>query len=72
MRIALGLQALIEQEEPRALCVQCMAHFPNLGLQNMSEEVEMCRDLLGVIYQPVMFVTGSPKRLDIDIDIASR
>lgn len=43
----------------------CLAHVLNLVLQDISEKVEMCRDILGIISELINFVTCSPKSLDL-------
>ncbi|XP_064468707.1 zinc finger MYM-type protein 1-like [Ornithodoros turicata] len=58
-----GLQALIQQEEPRALYVHCIAHVINLVLQDMGQRVSVCRDFLSMITELIGFVSSSPKRL---------
>lgn len=58
-----GLQALIREEEPRAIYVHCLAHVLNLVLNDVMQTVDRCRDILSVITELISFVTGSPKRL---------
>uniref|UniRef100_A0A147BCI9 Putative tick transposon n=1 Tax=Ixodes ricinus TaxID=34613 RepID=A0A147BCI9_IXORI len=58
-----GVQALMQEEEPRALYVHCLAHVLNLVLQDVSQKVDMCRDLLYFVTELINFVTCSPKRV---------
>lgn len=58
-----GLQALVQEEEPRALYVHCMAHVLNLVMQDLSRKVNMCRDFLSMVTELISFVTSSPKRV---------
>ncbi|XP_077531307.1 zinc finger MYM-type protein 1-like [Haemaphysalis longicornis] len=58
-----GLQALIREEEPRAIYVHCLAHVLNLVLNDVMQTVDRCRDILSVITELISFVTGSPKCL---------
>ena len=44
-----GLQALILQEEPRALYIHCLAHTLNLAVQDTVQDITICRNFLSFI-----------------------
>ncbi|XP_015270585.1 PREDICTED: zinc finger MYM-type protein 1-like [Gekko japonicus] len=57
------VQALVKAEEPRALYVHCFANVVNLVVQDMSENVTMCRSFLSELSDMITFVKTSPKCL---------
>lgn len=58
-----GLQALLLQEEPRAVFVHCLAHTLNLGVQDIAHNIMSCRNFLSYIADLITFVRKSAKRL---------
>lgn len=58
-----GVQALMQEQEPRALYVHCLAHILNLVLHDVGQKVDMCRDFLYAVTELINFVTCSPKRV---------
>lgn len=58
-----GLQALVQEIEPRALYVHCLAHTLNLSLQDLCTKIDVCRDFVSLFTDLVNFVRTSPKRL---------
>lgn len=54
-----GLEELTQQEALQALEIQWLARILKLILQDMSEKVEICRDLLGIITDLINFVACS-------------
>jgi hypothetical protein len=58
-----GLQALILQQEPRALYVHCLAHTLNLAVQDTVQDITICRNFLSFVGDLISFVRSSPKRL---------
>lgn len=60
-----GLQALMQQEESRALYVHCVVHVLNLVLQDSSHKVNTCRDFFSIVSELISFVTSSPKHVGL-------
>lgn len=58
-----GLQARIQEIEPRALFVHCNAHNLNLAIQDAMEDVLSAKDFIGVVKDMINFIRISPKRL---------
>lgn len=58
-----GLQARIQEVEPRALYVHCTAHTLNLAVQDAMEQVLCVKNFLGIAKDLITFVRDSPKRL---------
>ncbi|XP_064462321.1 zinc finger MYM-type protein 1-like [Ornithodoros turicata] len=58
-----GLQALVQDIEPRAMYVHCLAHTLNLVLQDLCKQIDVCRDFVSLFADLVNFVKTSPKRL---------
>lgn len=58
-----GLQALVQEIEPRALYAHCLAHTLNLSLQDLCTKIDVCRDFVSLFTDLVNFVRTSPKRL---------
>ena len=60
-----GVQALIKQEESRALYVHCLAHSLNLCVQEVTKKCVIVRNVMDFIYQLVQLIKFSPKRLHL-------
>uniref|UniRef100_H3AME6 Uncharacterized protein n=1 Tax=Latimeria chalumnae TaxID=7897 RepID=H3AME6_LATCH len=58
-----GLQALVQEEEPRAVFVHCLAHTLNLVVQDVAQSIGMCRTFLSLIGDLITLVKASPKCL---------
>ncbi|KAF0294043.1 Zinc finger MYM-type protein 1 [Amphibalanus amphitrite] len=58
-----GVQALIKQEEPRAVFVHCTAHRLNLAVQDCMDGVRPLRDTIQETGRMIGFFRDSPKRL---------
>ncbi|XP_064485918.1 zinc finger MYM-type protein 1-like [Ornithodoros turicata] len=58
-----GLQALVQDIEPRAMYVHCLAHTLNLVLQDLCKQIDVCRDFVSLFADLVNFLKTSPKRL---------
>ena len=57
------MQALIKQEEPRAVYVHCTAHRLNLAVQDCMDGVRSLRDTIQETARLIVFFRDSPKRL---------
>ena len=60
-----GVQALVKQEESKALYVHCLAHNLNLCLQDASRKCKILRNTMDFIYDLIQLIKFSPKRLTI-------
>ena len=60
-----GIQALVKQEESKALYVHCSAHNLNLCLQDASRKCKILQNTMDFIYDPIQLNKFSPKRLTI-------
>jgi len=60
-----GAQALFKQDEPKALYVHCLAHSPNLCMQDISKKCKLLRNTLDFIHNLVQLIKFSPKRLNL-------
>ena len=60
-----GVQALVKQEESKALYVHCLAHNLNLCLQDASKKCKILRNTLDFINDLIQLIKFSPKRLTI-------
>ena len=60
-----GVQALIKQEESRALYVHCLAHSLNLCVQEVTRKCVNVRNVMDFIYELVQLIKFSPKRLHV-------
>ena len=58
-----GVQALVKQEEARALYVHCLAHSLNLCVQEVTKKCVIMRNVMDFIYELVQLIKFSPKRL---------
>ena len=57
-----GVAARIQEEEPAALYVNCLAHNINLCLQSVDKEIAVVRDALELTMELGMLISFSPKR----------
>ena len=57
-----GVQALVKQEESKALYVHCLAHNLNLCLQNASIKCKILRNVMYFIYHLIF-----TKRLEKEV-----
>jgi hypothetical protein len=60
-----GVQALIKQEEGRALYVHCLAHSVNLCVHDVTKKCVIVRNVMDFIYKLVQLIKFSPKRLHV-------
>uniref|UniRef100_H2ZVP5 TTF-type domain-containing protein n=1 Tax=Latimeria chalumnae TaxID=7897 RepID=H2ZVP5_LATCH len=58
-----GLQALVQEDEPRAVYVHCLAHTVNLVVQDVAQNIVACRNFLTLIHELISLVKNSPKCL---------
>lgn len=58
-----GVQALVKQEEARALYVYCLAHSLNLCVQEVTKKCVIVRNVMDFIYELVQLIKFSPNRL---------
>ncbi|MGL5904177.1 MAG: DUF4371 domain-containing protein, partial [Cetobacterium sp.] len=58
-----GLQACVQEMEPRALYIHCMAHLVNLMVQDVAQNIPACRNFLVLIRELITLIRNSPKRL---------
>ena len=58
-----GVQALIKQEESKALYVHCLAHSLNLCVQEVTKKCVIVRNVMEFIYELVQLIKFSPERL---------
>ena len=66
-----GVQALIKQEESKALYVHCLAHSLNLCVQEVTKKCVIVRNVMEFIYELVQLIKFSPKRLYVFESIRS-
>lgn len=57
-----GVAALIQQDEPSAIHVHCLAHCTNLCLQAVGRQVAPVRDALDLVAEVSQLIRFSPKR----------
>ena len=58
-----GVQALIKQDENRALYVHCLAHSLNLCVQCVAKQCDLIRNVMDFMYELVQLIIFSPKHL---------
>uniref|UniRef100_H3B1Z5 TTF-type domain-containing protein n=1 Tax=Latimeria chalumnae TaxID=7897 RepID=H3B1Z5_LATCH len=58
-----GLQALVQEDEPRAVYVHCLTHTVNLVVQDVAQNIAACRNFLTLIRELISLAKSSPKRL---------
>ncbi|XP_053181589.1 uncharacterized protein LOC128364997 [Scomber japonicus] len=58
-----GLQARVQEQEPRALHVHCMGHVMNLVVQDVAHNIAECRNFMSLIRDLITLIRNSPKRL---------
>ena len=58
-----GVTRQIQNEQPNAQYVHCVAHSLNLCLQNCSKKCACIRDALGFSHELTTLIRASPKRL---------
>ncbi|KYN08183.1 Zinc finger MYM-type protein 1 [Cyphomyrmex costatus] len=58
-----GLQARVQELEPRALYVHCNAHTLNLVVQDGMERIPTAKNCIGIVKELITFIRDSPKRL---------
>ena len=57
------MQALIKQDENRALYVHCLAHNLNLCVQCVTKQCDLVRNVMDFMYELLQLMKFSPKRL---------
>ena len=57
-----GVAARIQEKEPAALYVHCLAHSINLCLQTVGKQITAVREALGLVQELGVFISFSPKR----------
>lgn len=60
-----GVQALIKQNESRALYVHCLAHNLNLCVQTVAKQCDLIRNVMDFIYELLQLINFSPKHLSL-------
>ena len=60
-----GVSTQIQQEEPRAIPVHCLAHSLNLCLQDVCKSFRLIKNALELVREAVYIVNKSPKRAEI-------
>uniref|UniRef100_H3AT11 DUF4371 domain-containing protein n=1 Tax=Latimeria chalumnae TaxID=7897 RepID=H3AT11_LATCH len=58
-----GLEALVQEDEPRTVYVHCLAHTVNLGVQDVAQNIAACRNFLTLIHELISLIKSSPKCL---------
>ena len=58
-----GLQARMQELEPRALYVHCTAHVLNLVVQDVAQNIPLCICFLSIVRELITLIRDSPKRL---------
>ncbi|KAK7925889.1 hypothetical protein WMY93_008199 [Mugilogobius chulae] len=58
-----GLQARVQQIEPRAQYTHCTAHVLNLVVHDVTENIVTCRNFMTLIRDLITLIRNSPKRL---------
>lgn len=58
-----GLQARVQEMEPRAMYIHCMAHLVNLVVQDVAKNIPACRNFMVLIRDLITVIRNSPKRL---------
>lgn len=61
--IRTGLQARVQEKEPRALYIHCTAHVVNLVVQDVTKNITVCRNFMVLIRDMITLIRNSPKRL---------
>ena len=59
------MQALIKQDESRALYVHCLAHNLNLCVQTVAKQCDLVRNVMDFMYELLQLIKFSPKRLSL-------
>ena len=57
-----GLGTQIQEEEPAAIKIHCLAHCINLCLQDVSRKCKVVRDALDLVFEIIKLIKFSPKR----------
>ena len=57
-----GVTTLIQQEEPRAICIHCYSHVLNLACGDAVKKCELMRDALDTFYELIKHIKKSPRR----------
>lgn len=60
-----GVAARLQQEEPTAIYVHCLAHSLNLCLQTLTKHVRPIKEALDLAQELGIFIDLSPKRSQI-------
>lgn len=58
-----GLQARVQEIEPRAQYTHCTAHVLNLVVHDVTENIPTCRNFMSLIRDLITLIRHSPKRL---------
>uniref|UniRef100_H2ZW03 DUF4371 domain-containing protein n=1 Tax=Latimeria chalumnae TaxID=7897 RepID=H2ZW03_LATCH len=58
-----GLQVLVQEDEPQAVYVHCLAHTVNLVVQDVAQNIAACRNFLTLIRELISLVKNSLKCL---------
>ena len=66
-----GVQALIKQDENRALYVHCLAQNLNLCVQCVAKQCDLVRNVMDFMYELLQLIKFSPKRLALFNSIRS-
>ena len=66
-----GMQALVKQDENRALYVHCLAHSLNLCVQCVAKQCDLVRNVMDFMYELLQLIKFSPKRLTLFNSIRS-
>jgi len=61
--IRTGLQARVQEQEPRALYIHCTAHVVNLVVHDVAQNIPACRNFMALIRDMITLIRNSPKRL---------
>ena len=58
-----GVQALVKEEQSRALYVHCLAHSLNLCVQDITKKCVLRRNVMDFMHNLIQLIKFSPKRL---------
>ena len=60
-----GVATRIQEEEPSAIHVHCLAHSLNLALQDVTKQCQFVRDALDLVNEILKLIKASPKRSQV-------
>jgi hypothetical protein len=60
-----GVATRIQEEEPSAIHVHCLAHSLNLALQDVTKQCQFVQDALDLVNEILKLIKASPKRSQV-------